>query len=46
MSKMVLQKGAPEEEEGEEEEDAADDGTSHDGRREGPKSGEDAGGDP
>ena len=46
MSKMVLQKGAPEEEEGEEEEGAADDGTSHDGRREGPKSGEDAGGDP
>ena len=43
---MVLQKGAPEEEEGEEEEGAADDGTSHDGRREGPKSGEDAGGDP
>ena len=43
---MVLEKGAPEEEEGEEEEGAADDGTSHDGRREGPKSGEDAGGDP
>ena len=45
MSKMVLEKGAPEEEEGDEEA-AADDGTSHDGRREGPKSGEDAGGDP